>query len=382
MTAFRSGWPLWCALVVAASVVSIPRAVGAEPTVELRAWMGNKSSIQAIAFSPDGKLVALAGGDGQGRNEPIESPDAELTIRDVTTHEKLAALEGHTDSVWSVSFSPDSKTLATSSADKTVRLWDVATGKELAALKDAPCGVSSVAFSPDGKTLAGSAWVCFGDDNKADWSKPGEVLLWDVATRKVRATLKMATGIVWQLAFSPDGKTLATAAQKLDKEKDEYVGAEVWFWDAATGKHTGTLKAHPVGFSAFAYSPDGKTLATAGDQWEDTENSPGRTRVKLWDTTTLKLKTSEPTFEARVKGLAFSPDGTVLVVGSSHIVELGAVGFVFRYEAVVLDAKNLKELAKLPRQKAIDGLLFHPKKKVFATINGRWIDLWELSEKR
>src|SRR5688572_10789711 len=110
MTAFRSGWPLWCVLVVAASVASAPRAVGAELTVELGAWMCNKGAMRAIAFRPDGKLVALAGGDGQDRNEPIASPDAERTTRDVTTREKLATLEGHTDSVWTVAFSPDSKT--------------------------------------------------------------------------------------------------------------------------------------------------------------------------------------------------------------------------------------------------------------------------------
>ena len=88
---------------------------------------------------------------------------------------KRATFQGHTQSVYSVAFSPDSKTLASASGDKTIKLWEVATGKERATLQGHTQAVLSVAFSPDGKTLA-SAGGSFG--------KPGELKLWDVATGK------------------------------------------------------------------------------------------------------------------------------------------------------------------------------------------------------
>src|SRR5262249_53240542 len=82
-----------------------------------------------------------------------------------------ATLKGHKNAVSSVAFSPDGKTLASGSGDKTIKLWDVATGKEMASLKGHTGYVFSVAFSPDGKTLASAS----GDKT---------VKLWDVALSK------------------------------------------------------------------------------------------------------------------------------------------------------------------------------------------------------
>jgi hypothetical protein len=101
--------------------------------------------------------------------------------------------------VWSVTYSPDGKTLASGSGDKTVRPWDVATGKEIRALLGHQDRVMSVTYSPDGKTLAS------GSEDKT-------VRLWEVATGRERLNLSGQIGPIYDVIFSPDGKTLASAS--------------------------------------------------------------------------------------------------------------------------------------------------------------------------
>src|SRR4051794_7460144 len=108
-----------------------------------------------------------------------------------------ATFKGHTAAVTCVAASPDGKTLASGSWDKTVILWDVAAGKERATLTGHTAVVHAVAFSPDGKTLAS------GSQDKA-------VILWDVAKGRELATLKGHAFEVHAVAFRPDGKTLAS----------------------------------------------------------------------------------------------------------------------------------------------------------------------------
>jgi hypothetical protein len=122
-------------------------------------------------------------------------------------------LEGHSNWVNDVAFSPDDKTIASASADTTVKLWNAATGKEITALKGHSNSVNDVAFSPDGKTIASAS---------ADTT----LKLWNKATGKEITTLNGHSNWVNGVAFSPDGQTIASASS--DKT--------VKLWNAATGK--------------------------------------------------------------------------------------------------------------------------------------------------
>ena len=115
-------------------------------------------------------------------------------------NDHIATLSGHWSSVWSVSFSPDGKTLASGSSDETIELWDVATRENIATLIGHRSSVNSVSFSPDGKVLASGALL-----DRA-------IELWDVATRENIATLIGHRSSVNSVSFSPDGKTLASGS--------------------------------------------------------------------------------------------------------------------------------------------------------------------------
>ena len=145
-----------------------------------------------------------------------------------------------------------------------------------------------MAFSPDGKTLASGSF-----DNS--------VKLWDVSTGKNTATLAEHAEAVYCVAFSPDGKTLASAGGTASL-------GEIKLWDVAAGKLLADLPGHAKRVIAVAFSPDGAILASAG----------GENIVRLWDLATRKsIKTLEGHTDG-VKCLAFSPDGKTLASGSRN----------------------------------------------------------------
>jgi WD40 repeat protein len=154
-----------------------------------------------LTFSPDGKLLLVPGGQ-----------DSKLRLLDPVTRKERIVLRGHANMVVAVAFSPTGATLASASWDGTVRLWALATGKQVSTIRwsDAETRPCSLAFSPDGRTLAVSAMSVEIRVHPDGPREPVVASLWDVASRKRMACLKGHFGLIGCLAFTADGRTLAS----------------------------------------------------------------------------------------------------------------------------------------------------------------------------
>ena len=285
---------------------------------------GHSDRILSIAFSPDGKKIVSC------------SEDQTVRLWDLDTGKCLKILKGHTGRVLSVAFSPDGERVVSSSEDKTIRLWDWDSNEKECILTGHENWVTSVAFSPNGQIIASGGddktvrlwnvdtgkcinilkgheeWVtsvAFSPDGQilASGSNDKIVRLWKVNTGKCITTLKEHDNRIWSVAFSPDGKTLASGSEdqtvKLwERQQEEHTGEDKW-------KYKDTLQGHTNRVRSVAFSPDGKTLASGSEDQT----------VRLWDVhkdVGNKCINTLQGYTNQVWSVAFSPDGKTLASGS------------------------------------------------------------------
>ncbi len=300
-----------------------------ETTIKPTARFG-RGIVHRIAYSPDGKLIAVMGALG------IWLYDAETLTDEVGMIPKGAN---------AIAFSPDGQTLASGDlTDSTVHLWDVQTQKRVGRLlSPGQKGVTALTFTLDGNTLA------VGLAN-------GDIVLWDMSTQQQIARLDTPSRILWTLAFSPNGQLLASGGVE---------DTTISLWDVQTQKLVGAFEGHtrgkgqpPSGVSSVAFNPNGKTLAS-GSAFDNT--------VRLWDVANrtqiaLLLGNDELLVsdeDAEINTVAFNSDGTILAAAGDDA------------KIRLWDVQTQKRIGVLnTKAGGLNSIVFHPNGKILASLNG------------
>jgi WD40 repeat protein len=230
-----------------------------------------RSGMNAVAFSPDGRSVLTGSHDGSAY------------IWDAASGQILREFKGHGDAVSSVAFSPDGCSVLTGSYDGSARFWDAASGQMQQECIGHGDEVSSVAFSPDGRSAITGSW-----DKTA--------CLWATASGKLQREFIGHGNSVTSVAFSPDNCSVLTGS----RDKTAHL------WDAASGKLQREFKGHVKAVTSVAFSPDGRSVLTGSDD----------KTARLWDTASGQMQGKFKGHRGIVSSVTFSSDGQSVLTGS------------------------------------------------------------------
>ncbi len=231
-------------------------------------------AVNDLKFSPDGTLLAVAGGQPSAKGD--------LRLYRVADWALVGTLRGHDDVIFSVAFSPDSRRLVSASFDHTLRLWDVAKLAPVRTYQNHSDFVYAVAFAPSGKHIASA-------------SKDRTVQFLEAETGKTAFTFSGMEQDVMAVAVSPDGKSVVSSGYE----------PAIWWWNSQTGEKVKTQGGHAVAVHELCFSKDGKRLVSAGAD---------RT-ARTWDGATgTPLKTFA--VGSSVYAVAITPDGKTIATGS------------------------------------------------------------------
>lgn len=244
--------------------------------------------LRGLAISPDGKTLATGG----LKNDVFLWDISGLKGDYVEISKETKKLSGHSDRVLALAFGKDSQTLASASIDKSIILWDLAKGQPKHTLNAHKNRVSSLAYSGDGKKLVSVDGL-------------GSLIVWDAESAKKEKEIAGAEQVAVRIAVSADGTSACTAGMETDERTGVHVG-RIHCWDLAAGKEARAPIVHSGNVLALALSPDGKSIASGGQDCV----------IRLWDLQTGKEKSKWVGHYGGVTALAFSKDGTTLVSGS------------------------------------------------------------------